>query len=220
MINIKTFEEWLGQLNETRYHFSYNNNRYTIHQAKTNPSKFGVKNKDGEWEVYVRNDIFDPSRFDMEDKEFLDWIQRGIKHFNILGEVTRKEVFESEWKDLFKYELKHNEPINKRYVILKLQCGKRNAKWNITEKGSEKKEKSVDESSSYQSLDDLKKKYPEAIITMNPSDKFPGRFFARVDIKTQEGEKIYIGALKGPVSEQDALSFFDNILSRNYDKYY
>lgn len=216
--NIKSFEEWKS-LNETNYHFSYNNHRYTIHQAKSNPSKFGIKDKDGEWEVYVRNDIFDPSRFDMEGKDFLDWIQRGIKHFNILGEVTRKEVSESEWKPLFKYELKHNEPINKRYVILKLQCGRRNAKWNIAEKG--KDEKSVDESTSYQTLEDLQKKYPEAIMTMNPfSDNFPGSFFARVDIKTQGGEKEYLGALKGPVSEKDALAFFDNVLSKNYDKYY
>lgn len=31
------------------------------------------------------------------------------------------------------------------------------------------------------SLESLKKKYPNAIITMNPLDKFPGNFFARVD---------------------------------------
>lgn len=131
---ILDFNTWYN-LNETKYNFSFDHKRYTIRQAKTNPSKFGIKDKDGNWEVFVRNDIFDPKRFDMEDKDFLDWVQRGIKHFNILGEVTRKEVFESEWKDLFKFELKNNKPINKRYVILKLQCGKRNAKWNIAQAG-------------------------------------------------------------------------------------
>jgi hypothetical protein len=131
MSHIKLFEEW-NQMDETeKYNFSFDHKRYTIHQAKTNPSKFGVKDKNGNWEVYVRDDIFDPKRFDMGDDEFLEYIQRGIKHFNILGEVTRKEVTESEWKQLFRYELKHDKPINKRYVILKLQCGKRNAKWNI-----------------------------------------------------------------------------------------
>jgi hypothetical protein len=134
MDKIKLYEEWSSEsVNEAKYHFSFDNKRYTIHQAKTNPSKFGIKDKDGDWEVYVRNEVFDPENHEMKPKEFLDWVQRGIKHFNILGEVSRKEIAESEWKPLFSYELKHNKPINKRYAILKLQCGKRNAKWNIAE---------------------------------------------------------------------------------------
>lgn len=311
--NIKTFDEWSEEVNESsKYHFSYNNNRYTIHQAKSNPSKFGIKDKNGEWEVFVRNEVFDPEHHDMEPKKFLDWVQRGIKHFNILGEVTRDEVFNSEWRSLFKYELKHKKPINKRYVILKLQCGRRNAKWNIAQKKEEVEEsltiktyknlleeisngntdprtfetlaslqKEINESDPslkppkkwfdrmhrriskqnkdyddeavnatigniwYNRIDDkkrkeirgregkkygpaneslsmeeLKKKYPEAVITMTPfGDKFPNSFFARVDINTQSGEKEYLGALKGPVNEKDALDFFNNILSKNYDKY-
>jgi hypothetical protein len=70
------------------------------------------------------------------------------------------------------------------------------------------------------SLESLKKKYPNAIITMNPFDKFPGNFFARVDIKMQNGKEKYLGAIKGPVKEKDALEFFSTILSKNYDKFY
>ncbi len=70
------------------------------------------------------------------------------------------------------------------------------------------------------SLESLKKKYPNAIITMNPFDKFPGNFFARVDIKMQNGKERYLGAIKGPVKEKDALEFFSTILSKNYDKFY
>jgi hypothetical protein len=136
MDTIKLFEDWENQekIFETKYHFSFNNYRYTIHQAKTNPSKFGIKDKDGEWEVYVRNEVFDPEHHEMDPDEFLEHIKRGIKHFTILGEVTRDDVFNSEWKDLFRYELKHKLPINKRYVVLKLQCGKRNAIYNIDNK--------------------------------------------------------------------------------------
>lgn len=291
-MEIKTFDEWSEEVNESsKYHFSYNNNRYTIHQAKSNPSKFGIKDKNGEWEVFVRNEVFDPEHHDMEPKEFLDWVQRGIKHFNILGKVTRDEVFNSEWRPLFKYELKHKKPINKRYVILKLQCGRRNAKWNIAQKKEEDVEESLTTKASLEieinesdpslkpskkwfdrmhrkiskqnkdyddkavnaiiggiwykldtqkrkeirgregkkygpaneslSMEELKKKYPEAVITMTPfGDKFPNSFFARVDINTQSGEKEYLGALKGPVKEEDALKFFNNVLDKNYDKYY
>ncbi len=70
------------------------------------------------------------------------------------------------------------------------------------------------------SLENLKKKYPNAIITMNSLSKFPGKFFARLDIKTQNGEKKYLGAIKGPVSEKEALNFFNNTLQKNYDKFY
>ena len=130
----KTFAEW--ELNEVKYHFDYNHNTYTIHQAETNKSKFGIK-KHGKWVLYVRNRIFDPKRFKMEPDEFLAWVQKGIKHFNILGEVTRKDVFESEWKKLFRHELKHNKPINKKYVVLKLHCGKRNARYNMSKNKEE-----------------------------------------------------------------------------------
>jgi len=69
-------------------------------------------------------------------------------------------------------------------------------------------------------LDELKKKYPMAEITMTPNKKFKGAYFARVDITKQNGEKEYLGALRGPVSKEDALDFFRNILAKNYDKFY
>ena len=70
------------------------------------------------------------------------------------------------------------------------------------------------------SLGSLRSKYPHAIITMSPNEKYKGRYFARVDIETQGGEKEYLGALKGPVSREQAIEFFGMILSKNYDKYY
>jgi hypothetical protein len=70
------------------------------------------------------------------------------------------------------------------------------------------------------SLEGLRSKYPHAIITMSPNEKYKGRYFARVDIETQGGEREYLGALKGPVSREQAIEFFEMILSKNYDKYY
>jgi hypothetical protein len=69
-------------------------------------------------------------------------------------------------------------------------------------------------------LESLKKKYPNAIITMSPYEKFPGSYFARVDVIKQNGEKEYLGALKGPVSKRQALDFYSNVLKKNYDKFY
>ena len=69
-------------------------------------------------------------------------------------------------------------------------------------------------------LEQLKEKYPNAIITMEPWREFGDRYFARVDIMTQGGEKEYLGALKGPVSEQTAVEFFNNVLYKKYDGYY
>lgn len=70
------------------------------------------------------------------------------------------------------------------------------------------------------SLEELKDRYPEAIITMKPHERFEGSYFARVDIMKQDGEKEYLGALRGPVSKEDAISFFNTVLSREYDKFY
>ena len=144
-MNIQLFEDWKinEDLFESKFHFNFDHKRYTIHQARTNPSKFGIKDKDGNWEIFVRNDIFDPKKFGMKSKDFLDWVQRGIKHFNILGEVTRNEVSDSEWKQLFNFELKHNKPINKKICILKMQCIKRNVKWQIGNR--KKKADNIDE---------------------------------------------------------------------------
>ena len=69
-------------------------------------------------------------------------------------------------------------------------------------------------------LDELKRKYPDAIFTMNKNKNFKDKYFVKLEIKTQ-GDKIeYIGALKGPVSEEEGLKFLNNIVNKNYDKYY
>ena len=69
-------------------------------------------------------------------------------------------------------------------------------------------------------LEELKAKYPNAIFTMKPLEKFKGSYFARVDIMRQDGEKEYLGALKGPVTMEQAIEFFEEIISKNYDKFY
>jgi hypothetical protein len=67
------------------------------------------------------------------------------------------------------------------------------------------------------SLSELRKKYPEAVLTM---DTKPGGYFVRVDIKTQGGELKYIGSLRGTVSKEKALEFLNSTIDDNYDKYY
>jgi hypothetical protein len=78
----------------------------------------------------------------------------------------------------------------------------------------------INEEKSNSLLDKLKKKYPNSVMTLSPEEKFPGMFFAKLEIIRQDGEKEYIGAIKGPVSRQDALEFFERGLRKNYDKFY
>lgn len=78
----------------------------------------------------------------------------------------------------------------------------------------------IEKASSSLSIDELKDKYPNAIITMEPSDKFKDAYYAKLEIIRQDGEHEYIGALKGPVSKQNAIEFFNSTLNKNYDKYY
>jgi hypothetical protein len=73
---------------------------------------------------------------------------------------------------------------------------------------------------SLQSIEQLQQTYPNAIITCKPSDKFKDAYIARVDIKTQSGALEYIGGLRGPVSKEQAIEFFNTVISKNYDKYY
>lgn len=70
------------------------------------------------------------------------------------------------------------------------------------------------------SLPELKKKYPNAKLTLKKLYKFNDGYFARLDIITQGGKSEYLGALKGPVSMKNALAFFNSTLSKEYDKYY
>lgn len=95
--------------------------------------------------------------------------------------------------------------------------------WDSTGKKKKKKKKlteSLNDESLDLDLDQIQKKYPNAKITLTPNDKFKDAFNARVDIITQGGEIEYLGALRGPASKEDALEFFNNILSREYDKFF
>jgi len=67
------------------------------------------------------------------------------------------------------------------------------------------------------SLEELKKKYPNMIFTL---DKKTRGYFARADIKTQGGKVEYLGAIKGQVSYEDGLKFLNNQANSNYDKFY
>lgn len=70
-------------------------------------------------------------------------------------------------------------------------------------------------------LDELQKKYPAIKFTLEPNTKFgKDSYFAKVEIKKQNGEYHYLGALKGPVSSEHAIDFFERTAEKNYDKFY
>jgi hypothetical protein len=83
-------------------------------------------------------------------------------------------------------------------------------------------ESSLESAKSLLSLAELKKKYPEAVLTMKPSKSkaFRGSYNVKAEIKTQGGKIEYLGALKGPVSKDQALEFLNAIIDKNYDRYY
>jgi hypothetical protein len=138
---IENFQTFLEKINEAtvkgyRYHFNFEGKKYYITQGKKDKTIFGIKDKSsGKWKVITKGDLFDPGKNDMEKNEMVEFIQRGIKYFNIRNPVEVEDVKESEWSKFFKYEL-DNRPgrINKKYVIQKLQCGKAQAKWHSREK--------------------------------------------------------------------------------------
>ena len=119
-----------GTIEGYKYHFRFEGKKYTVHQGEKDKTLFGIKDKDGEWYVATKGKVFDPKSNDMEDKEFFEFIQRGIKFFNIRNPVEVEDVKQSEWKKFFNFELK-NKPgrLNKKYVVLKMHCGKAAAKW-------------------------------------------------------------------------------------------
>jgi hypothetical protein len=132
--NFSAFEDSLneGTVEGYRYHFNFEGKKYYITQGKKNQTLFGIKDKEsGKWKAMTKGDLFNPSKNDMDRKEMIEFLQRGIKYFNIRNPVEVEDVKESEWAKFFKFEL-DNKPgrINKKYVILKLQCGKAQAKWH------------------------------------------------------------------------------------------
>lgn len=135
MEQIPNFEDFSNELNEEtikgyKYHFTFEDNDYTIHQGKKDKTIFGVKDKDGGWKAMTKGKLFDSSKNDMETSEMIQFIQRGIKYFNVRNPVEQKDVRESEWSKFFRFELKHKPGrLTKKYVILKLHCGKASCKW-------------------------------------------------------------------------------------------
>lgn len=121
-----------GTIEGYQYKFKYEDKNYRILQGTDDKSIFGIKDKDGEWIAMTKGKLFDPSNYDMHRNEFLEFLQRGIKYFNIRGAtaVDARTVKESEWGKFFEFELNEKPGrLKKRYVILKLHCGKAAAKW-------------------------------------------------------------------------------------------
>lgn len=67
-------------------------------------------------------------------------------------------------------------------------------------------------------IEELKSKYPNALITME--EKKPGLYYVRADVKTQGGNVEYLGAIKGLVTKDEGLKFLNNIIKKKYDGYY
>ena len=136
-MSILSYDDFLNEkeLNEDtiegyRYKFDFEGKTYHIDQGEDDKTIFGIKDKDGGWKVMTKGRLFDPANHDMDRNEFLKFIQRGIKYFNIRAEVSLDEVKESEWEKFFDFEIKKKPGrISKKYVILKLHCGKAAAKW-------------------------------------------------------------------------------------------
>ena len=112
------------------YKFKFEGRDYIIKQGVDDKSIFGVKNKDGDWIAMTKGDLFDPKHSDMHRNEFIKFIQRGIKYFNVRNPVEVIDVKNSEWSKFFAYELAHKPGrLKKRYVVIKLHCGKAACKW-------------------------------------------------------------------------------------------
>ena len=137
MNHLKKFEDFLNEqrLDEDtiegyKYRFDFEGDRYIIHQGTKDKTIFGVKNKKGEWEVMTKGHLFDPAENGMDRNEFVEFIQRGIKYFNVRNPVEVEDVKESEWAKFFDFEIKKRPGrIDKKYVVIKLHCGKAAAKW-------------------------------------------------------------------------------------------
>ena len=139
MDNLKSFIEFLNEneLNEDtvdgyKYHFTFEDKDYTIVQGKKNKTIFGIKNDKGGWKVMTKGHLFDPKEHGHSDdpNEFFQFIQKGIKYFNVRNPIELDDVKESEWAKFFDFEIKKRPGrINKTYVVLKMHCGKAAAKW-------------------------------------------------------------------------------------------
>lgn len=113
------------------YHFTFDGDEYTIKQGTKDKTIFGIRKKDSkDWLVMTKGKFFDAQANGMDLKEMTDFLQRGIKFFNIRGEVDVEIVKDSEWAKFFDFELKKKPGrINKKYAVLKLHVGKAACKW-------------------------------------------------------------------------------------------
>lgn len=114
--------------------FTYNNKTYTIYPDPNNSSLFGTKDSVGDWHIVAMGDEFNPSNMDMTLDEMLAFIEAGIQGFLNMDKVTIEDLKATDYQDFFISELydHHCEGeapiINKEYIIIKLYCGKENAK--------------------------------------------------------------------------------------------
>lgn len=117
------------------YHFNFEGKKYHIRQGKKDESIFGIKTKDGKWFCLTKGNLFNPEDKKMDLNEFIKFLQRGIKYFNVRNPVELEDVKNSEWSQYFDYEIKHRPGrITKKYVVLKMHCGKASAKWHARKK--------------------------------------------------------------------------------------
>ena len=119
-----------GTITGYKYRFNFEDKKFLIHQGKKDKSIFGIKGKDDEWIVLTKGHLFTPSHYDMNRNEMVEFLQKGIKYFNVRNPVTPDDVKSSEWSKFFRFELeKKPGRLTKRYVVFKLHCGKAAAKW-------------------------------------------------------------------------------------------
>jgi hypothetical protein len=138
MQHVKKFGEYINEgkrideetVEGYQYHFTFEGDDYTIEQGTKDKTIFGIKGKDGDWLAMTKGHLFDPKEHDMDRDEFVKFIQRGIKYFNVRNPVEIEDVKNSEWAKFFDFELKKRPGrLKKKYVVLKMHCGKAAAKW-------------------------------------------------------------------------------------------
>ena len=137
MNHVKRFQDFLNEkkVNEDtlegyEYRFDFEGDTYVIEQGTKDKTIFGIKGKDGEWDVMTKGHLFDPEENGMDRNEFVEFLQKGVKYFNIRNPVEVDDVKDSDWAKFFDFEIKKRPGrINKKYVVAKLHCGKAAAKW-------------------------------------------------------------------------------------------
>lgn len=132
------FEDFLNEsenINEEtvegyKYRFSFEGKKYIIHQGEKDKTIFGIKDKKGDWYVLTKGNLFSPDNNDLDKNSMVEFLQRGIKYFNVRNPVEIDDIKNSEWAKFFDYELKKKPGrLTKKYVVLKMHCGKAQCKY-------------------------------------------------------------------------------------------